>query len=149
MTWLADRELSVQLLSKIHEAINKLPVKTDPFAQFPLEIVGWHEYEETPIFVHREVIGASFYTWGAGDAERISRLFRTMGVMDYRPATRQEKLSIVEAAQQMPSWPYQGSVDIINGIVVVKLREYNPNQLLGMCQPPDDTNPVCLKYMPK
>jgi len=149
MTWLADRELSVQLLDRIHLAINKLPPKTDPFAQFPLEIVGWQEYQETPIFVHREVIGASFYTWGAGDAERVSRLFRTMGVMDYRPATRQEKLSIVEAAQQMPSWPYTGSVDIINGIVVVKLRDYNPNQLIGMCQPPDNTNPVCLKYMQK
>lgn len=149
MTWLADRELSVQLLQRIHIAINKLPVKTDPFAQFPLEIVGWHEYQETPIFVHREVIGASFYTWGAGDAERVSRLFRTMGVMDFRPATRQEKLSLVEATQQMPSWPYEGSVDIINGIIVVKLRDYNPNQLLGMCQPPDNSNPVCVKYISK
>jgi len=149
MSWLADRELSVLLLDKIQSAINKLPVKTDPFAQFPLEIVGWHEYLETPIFVHREVIGASFYTWGAGDAGRVTRLFRTMGVTDYRPATTQEKLSLVEATQHMPSWPYDGSVDIINGIVVVKLRDYNPNQILGMCQPPENNNPVCLKYMPK
>jgi hypothetical protein len=149
MTWLADRELSIQLLDKIHVAIKKLPVKTDPFVQFPLEIVGWLEYPETPIFVHREVIGSSFYTWGAGDAERVTRLFRTMGVIDFRPASNPEKLSIVETAQHMPFWPYEGSVDIVNGIVVVKLRDYNPNQLLSMCQPPDNNNPVCLKYLPK
>lgn len=149
MGWLADRELSVLLLDEIHVAINKLPTKTDPFAQLPLEIVGWHEYQETPIFVHREVIGASFYTWGAGDAGRISRLFRTMGEMDYRPATNQERLSVVEAAQQMPSWPYTGSVDVINGIIVVKLSNYNPNQFLSMCQAPDNNHPACLKYIPK
>jgi hypothetical protein len=149
MTWLADRELSVQILERIHTAINKLPYKTDPYSQLPLEIVGWSEYFETPIFIHREVIGASFYTWGAGDVERIVRLFKTMGVSDYRAATRPERISIVEAAQQMPFWPYEGSVDVMNGIIVVKLREYNPNQFISMCQPPEDTNPVCLKYMPQ
>jgi hypothetical protein len=148
MVWLADRELSVQLLDKIHEAINKLPRKTDPNVQIPLEIVGWSEYPETPVLVHREVIGSSFYTWGAGDVERIVKLFKSMGVSDYRYATHAEKISVVENAKLMPPWPYEGSVDIINGIVVVKLSEYNPNQFLNMCQPPDDINPVCMKYMP-
>jgi len=149
MSWLADRELSVQILNKVHDALNKLPVKTDPYKQLPLEIVGWHEYFETPIFVHREVIGASFYTWGAGDADRITRLFASMGVTDFRPASKQEKLSVVEGAKQMPSWPYTGSVDVINDIIVVKLRDYNPNQLMWMCEAPDENNPVCLKYAPK
>ena len=149
MTWQADRELSVQLLQRIHTAMNKLPTKTDPYVKLPLEVVGWLEYYESPIFIHREVIGSSFYTWGAGDAERIIRLMATMGVTDFRPATKQEKLSVVEAAQSMPSWPYDGSVDVVNGIIVIKLRNYNPNQLMWMCAAPDQSHPACLKYLPK
>lgn len=143
MTWLADRDLSVQLLGRIHEVTSQLPPKTDPYAQYPLEVVGWHEYRESPIFVHREVIGASFYTWGVADPERISRLFMTMGVTDFRPATNEEKLSVVEAAQAMPAWPYKGSVALINNIVVVKLSDYNPHEFEWMCQPPNHGHPAC------
>lgn len=149
MVWYADRELSVQMLNRIYIAINKLPQKTDPNAQFPLEIVGWLEYPQTPVLVQREVIGASFFKWNAGDVDRVVRLFETMGISDYRSATKQERLSVIEEAKSMPSWPYEGSVDIVNGIVVVKLRDYNSNQLMRICTPPDDNNPACLKYAPQ
>jgi hypothetical protein len=72
-----------------------------------------------------------------------------MGVTRYRAATREERLSVIEKAQAMPAWPYEGSVDVINGIIVIKFREYNPNQLAVICQPPLDTNPVCINNMPK
>jgi hypothetical protein len=149
MVWYADRELSVLMLDRIHAAISKMPQKADPNAQLPLELVGWLEYPQTPIMVQREVIGASFFKWSAGDVDRVVRLFQTMGVSNYRAANKQEKLSVIEGAKLMPSWPYEGSVDVINGIVVVKLRDYNPNQLMRMCAPPDENNPSCLKYAPQ
>lgn len=148
MTWEADRTLSTLLLKDIQTASNDLPIKTDPWAKLPIEIVGWHEYFESPIFVHREVIGASFYTWGAGDTDRVVKVFSAMGVKDYRAATPPERLSVIESSQKMPAWPYQGSVAVINGIIVVKLREYNPNQLVNICRPPLDSDPACLKYLP-
>ena len=149
MIWYADRELSVLMLDRIHAAISKMPQKADPNTQLPLELVGWLEYPQTPILVQREVIGASFFKWSAGDVDRVVRLFQTMGVFNYRAATKQEKLSVIEGAKAMPSWPYEGSVDVINGIVVVKLRDYNPNQLMRICSAPDENNPACLKYAPQ
>ncbi len=149
MVWQADRELSVRIQQQIARVLPKISPTNDPWQDFPVELVGWKEYPETAIFSQREVIGASFYKWAAGDVERVTRLFRTMGVDRFRPATREERLSVIEKAKAMPSWPYEGSVDVINGIIVVKLREYNPNQLMAICQPPYDTTDVCKKNYPQ
>ncbi|HSC76092.1 MAG TPA: glucosyltransferase domain-containing protein [Pseudomonadales bacterium] len=149
MVWQADRELSVQIQQRIAEVLPKVTPKSDRLAVYPIELVGWLEYTQNPIIVNREVIGSSFYKWGAGDVERTERLFKTMAVDRYRAATQQERLSVVEQAQNMPDWPYPGSVDVINGVIVIKFREYNnPNQFLAMCRPPFNTHPVCLKYLP-
>lgn len=148
MVWQADRELSLLLQQRIAEVLPKIAPTKDHHAVYPIEIVGWIEYPTTPIFVSREVVGASFYKWGAGDVERIERLFKTMGTTDYRAATKAQRLSVVEQAQKMPDWPYAGSVDVINGVIVIKFREYNPNQFLSMCRPPLDKDPVCVKNLP-
>lgn len=147
MVWQADRELSVKIQDRIGKVLPKIAPISNPFEVYPIEIVGWIEYPETPIFTQREVIGASFYKWAAGDVERTERLFRTMGVTRYRAATREERLSVIEKAHAMPAWPYEGSVDVINGIIVIKFREYNPNQLAVICQPPLDANPICVKSL--
>jgi hypothetical protein len=148
MVWKADRELSVKIQEQIAKVLPKIAPVSDPWAVYPIEIVGWIEYPETPIFTQREVVGASFYKWAAGDVERIERLFKTMGVYRFRAATHQERLSVIEKAKTMPSWPYEGSVDVINGVIVIKFREYNPNQLMVICQPPLDQDPVCIKNKP-
>jgi hypothetical protein len=148
MVWQADRELSVKIQDRIGAVLPKIAPVSNPHEVYPMEIVGWIEYPETSIFTQREVIGASFYKWAAGDVERVERLFRTMGVSRYRAATREERLSVIEKAQAMPAWPYEGSVDVINGIIVIKFREYNPNQLMVICQPPLDVTETCKRYMP-
>jgi hypothetical protein len=149
MVWQADRELSVKIQDRIGAVLPKIAPVSNPHEVYPIELVGWIEYPETSIFTQREVIGASFYKWAAGDVERVERLFRTMGVSRYRAATREERLSVVERAQAMPAWPYEGSVDVINGIIVIKLREYNPNQLMVICQPPLDVTETCKRYAPQ
>jgi len=149
MVWQADRELSTKIQQQIAKVLPKIAPVNDPNASYPMELVGWIEYPETPIFTQREVVGASFYKWAAGDVGRTEGLFKTMGIVKYRAATREERLSVIEQAQAMPSWPYEGSVDVINGIIVIKFREYNPNQLMVICQPPLDTTEVCKKYYPQ
>lgn len=149
MTWQADRELSVKIQQRIAEVLPRVDSTSNIDNVYAIEIVGWVERPETPIFIQREVIGASFYKWAAGDVERTALLFRTMGVTRYRAATKAERLTVVEKTKTMPSWPFPGSVDVINGIIVIKFREYNPNQFLAMCQPPLNTDPVCVANMPQ
>ncbi len=149
MVWQADRELSLSIQQRIATVLPKISPEKDHHAVYPIELVGWVEYTESPIFIQREVVGASFYKWAAGDVERVERLFRTMAVFNYRAATQAERISVVEEAKKMPDWPYDGSVDVINGVIVVKIREYNPNQFLSMCSPPFETDPVCVNNLPR
>lgn len=147
MTWQADREFSVMLMQRMGEVWHKMPPK-DIYSKYPMELVGVRELLPTPFIPHREVIGTSFYYWSAGDIQRVTDLLLTMGITDYKPATQQERLSVVEQAQTMPSWPAAGSVDVINGIIVVKVGPYNPHQIVSMCQPPEDKNSFCVKTLP-
>ncbi|HQQ62159.1 MAG TPA: glucosyltransferase domain-containing protein [Pseudomonadales bacterium] len=147
MTWQADREFSVMLMQRMGEVWHKLPPK-DIYSKYPMELVGVRELLPTPFIPHRDVIGTSFYYWSAGDLQRVTDLLLTMGITDYKPATQQQRLSVVEQAQAMPSWPDAGSVDVINGIIVVKVGPYNPHQIVSMCQPPEDKNSFCVKTVP-
>lgn len=145
MVWQSDREFSTRLLAEVEKVWYKLPPKTI-HDKYTIELVGVKFNFETPVLPQREVIGASFYNWAAGDINRITRLFLTMGVFDYTPATIEQRLSVAEQAMAMPAWPAAGSVDVINGIIVMKIGEYNPNQIASMCQKyPDDA--FCKKYM--
>jgi hypothetical protein len=147
MTWQADREFSVMLMQRMGQVWHKLPPK-DIYSKYPMELVGVRELLPTPFIPHREVIGTSFYYWSAGDIQRVTDLLMTMGITDYQPANQQQRLSVVEQAQAMPSWPHEGSVDVINGIIVVKIGPYNPHQIVSMCQPPEDKNSFCVKTVP-
>lgn len=147
MTWQADREFSVMLMQRMGQVWHKLPPK-DIYSKYPMELVGVRELLPTPFIPHREVIGTSFYYWSAGDIQRVTDLLLTMGITDYQPANQQQRLSVVEQAQAMPSWPNEGSVDVINGIIVVKIGPYNPHQIVSMCQPPEDKNSFCVKTVP-
>ena len=33
----------------------------------------------------------------------------------------------------MPVWPADGSVDVVNGVIVVKIGEYTPKQIMTLC----------------
>lgn len=141
MVWQADRELTVMILDRLGPLWGQLPDKSI-HSQYPLELVGTQHYFETPVFVERNSVGSSFYKWAAGDVDRVVKLLWTMGVFDYRSATREERLSVAEQANKMPIWPREGSVAVINGVFVIKLGDYNPGQLGTMCVPRDIT-PFC------
>lgn len=147
MAWQSDREFSVLLLDRMGRLWDKLPPK-DRFTQYPVELVGVRETFESPILLKKEVIGTSFYYWSAGSIDRMIDFLLTMGVFDYKPAVQQQRLSVVDAAEKMPEWPKEGSVDVVNGVIVVKIGPYNPHQIVSMCQPPEDKNDFCVKTVP-
>jgi len=154
LTWQADREFSVMLLDRINQVYYKLPPREKMLDEklgistkrYPLEIVGEREhYSESPVFMEREAIGASFYNWAPDEVRRRVALFGVMGNFDFWPANRTERRSIIGQALNMPSWPAAGSVDVINGVVVVKFGNYIPDQLSTLCLEVNDDNPSCQK----
>lgn len=133
MQWESDKAYSLQLLTDINKVWSELPTKTI-HGKYAVELVGVRYDPETPILINREVIGTSFYQWSAGDIHRVVGLLRTMGVTDYRGANLNERLKVVAAAKQMPKWPLPGSVQVIENVIVIKIDEYNPNQLMLICR---------------
>jgi len=151
LAWQADREFSVMLLERINHAAAQLP-KTDKVPskkkvvssrRFPLEIIGVKEkYVESPVFIQKNVIGASFYTWAPHEIRRQVTLFAMMGYPDYWPAKRSQKRGVLARALTMPVWPDEGSVAVHDGVIVVKLGDYHPRQANSICAP-EDTLPAC------
>lgn len=132
MQWQADRTFSVLLLERLNTLWDHLPPKS-AHDQYPVVLVGLRENFETPVFIRREVVGASFYKWDAGNVHRMISLFFSMGISDYRGGNSEEELAVADYGAKMPIWPRDGSVDIVDGIIVVKLSEYHPHQIQSMC----------------
>jgi len=157
LAWQADREFSVMLLERINQVYYKLPPREKILDEklgistkkYPIEIVGAKErYSESPLFMEREAIGASFYNWAPDEVRRRVALFGVMGNFDFWPATRTERRSVIGQVTNMPSWPNAGSIDVINGIVVVKFGNYIPDQIATLCLEEKDDNPYCQKLRP-
>jgi hypothetical protein len=127
MGWLSDRELTTRILDRVTEAMDASGAGDHDSIR--LELVGKLDRQPSPIFVQRSTVGVSFYDWGEGDVRRLSNLIKTMGYRNYKPALPAQRAAVVAVAQKMPVWPRAGSVQWANGVVVIKLSEYTPQQL--------------------
>ena len=84
-------------------------------------LVGMLQPGESPLYVQRELIGSSFYNTNGGNIGRVVSLWRSMRHFDFREATIDEALAAAGRAAAMPVWPADGSVDVVNGVIVVKI----------------------------
>lgn len=130
MNWKADQDLSLMIIQRIYDLWHKLPDHVPPY---PVVLVGAWRPVDTPLYINRDVIGASFFYWNGGSAERMVRLWFSMRQFDFRPASPEEELPVAEHAISMPVWPAAGAVDIVNGVIVVKIAEYSPYRIDVLC----------------
>lgn len=142
MAWQADRELTVRLLGRLDEIFDQLPEKDQENSR-RIELVGSYNIPDSSLWIHQETIGASFYNWDGGNPSRAASFMRTMGHFDFRPARISERRAIMERAYWLPSWPRQGSVAVIDGIIVIKLADYTNQQRSRLCGPGRTINPIC------
>lgn len=70
------------------------------------------------------VTGSSVFEWDSGNPERIIRYLQLGGFANFDLVGPRRRLEIIDAVEAMPAWPAEGSVDIVNGVVVVKFGEY-------------------------
>lgn len=131
--WQADKALSLLVLSEIQR--QGLPAKPER-GRYRLEVVGVPEFKQRPAFIKRESIGASLYVWDDGRAERIRYLYDSMGVDWFWAAKREDRKALIKHAETMPSWPLQGSINIVNDMILVKFSDYTQGQLLEICGSP-------------
>jgi hypothetical protein len=131
LTWKADQDLSLLILQRIHSQWHKLPQRGAPY---PVVLVGMLEARESPLYVQRDLIGSSFYHSNEGNVGRVVSLWRSMRHFDFRHASNPEAIGVAGRAIAMPVWPAEGSVDVIDGVIVVKIGDFTLSQILTLCE---------------
>jgi len=130
LTWKADQDLSLMILQRIHSQWRQLPERGPPYS---VVLVGMLEARESPLYVYRDHIGSSFYRSNGGNAGRVVSLWRSMRHFDFRDASNQEAIGVASKSALMPAWPAEGSVDVIDGVIVVKIGDFTVSQILELC----------------
>ncbi len=142
LSWKADQDLSLLILQRVHPVLQKLPDRSPPY---PVTLVGLLRHRESPLYIRRDLIGSSFYETNGGSTSRMLGLWRSMRHFDFRQASHEEMLAVAERAVFMPEWPAAGSVDVVNGVIVVKIGEYTPHQIMTLCESAP-TSDFCERY---
>lgn len=127
LSWEADKALTIRLLADLDQARPKLVIPQSQ--KIPLEIVGYYNRPPSELMIQSDTIGSSFYFWDYGNIQRIISVMNIMGVVEYAPASREQRQSIKKIVDNLPFWPNKGSVAFIEGIAVVKFSNYSDEQL--------------------
>ncbi|WP_244495370.1 glucosyltransferase domain-containing protein [Aurantimonas coralicida] len=139
LSWQDDQHLANRIMERV-AAID--PTILTPGQKTGFEMVGWYDRrsEWIPNIGPRTTLGYSFFRYSESPSRAVGA-FQIMGHPFFRPATNAERLQIAERAGAMPVWPAPGSVQVIDGVVVVKFHErYTNFQLSRYCptQPADE-----------
>jgi hypothetical protein len=133
LNWQADRELTVRLLARMD---NMELTRFEGGQSRPLALVGYKKRQESKLMIKSQdrydTIGASFYAWQGGSAERVVDLMKSMGVDYFYAASTEQQKVILAQTEAMPIWPLQGSVALVEGITVIKLSNYSESQLRSL-----------------
>lgn len=106
-----------------------------------LEVVGYYSNPSTPLIPKNETFGASFFEWDQGHAGRIVLFFKTLGYDDLQAAPMDKRIQMLNYVDSMPAWPEQGSIKIIDGVVLIKFGPYSATQKLSICNSIKELDP--------
>jgi len=106
-----------------HDIMASISESAPEYRQYPILFLGHYTVPRNPLVYHQQVIGSSFFEHDGGNLVRITAFLNTEGYALFYPT-----LDEYERAQQysidMPSWPDDGSINIINNnMIVVKLSD--------------------------
>jgi hypothetical protein len=124
----ADRLLANRIIDRM-DHLNLPSTTTHPF-----ELVGFLARDKSFIFLKKETLGASFFEWDAGNPGRVISFLKILGYTKLKGLSYQERLSLVPYTKEMPSWPADGSLKTIKGVIVLKLGEYSDYQKFTICE---------------
>jgi hypothetical protein len=126
----ADRLLATRLIERIENAKSEENVQELKY----IEIVGHPDRPGTELVPKLETFGASFFEWEQGNPARVVLFLQTIGYTDLYALPAEQRIQMIEFANDMPVWPQKGSIKIIDNTVLVKFGSYSYTQKLTMCK---------------
>lgn len=114
------------MAAAIHERISLSP-GFDPTRTYPVVVLGSAEtaFPRPP----SSTIGASFFEWDGGNPYRIVHYMRLLGYTNISDPTEKQMRSSARRLAEMPIWPAAGSVQLIDGAILLRLGR-TPNSTM-------------------
>jgi hypothetical protein len=81
------------------------------------------EYHQKFRLDKSEIFGGSIFHWGEADNYRVNNFFKLSNIGEFNMINKEQFDSVKDSINEMPIWPNEASVKMINGVVVVKLGE--------------------------
>lgn len=121
----------VALTHQLMHAIERTADKSATGGAVPFALVGTRRYGFDGQLKRTEQFGASFYEQDGGNVYRVAYFMKIQGAEMFQPVWLGHRPELIPAAKQMPIWPADGSVRLVNGVVLVKIGHPTPEQLKG------------------
>jgi len=113
-----DAALAAALIPRI-EAVGR-----PRFENFiPITVVGAWRHPPGGPYYRAEIFGTSFYEHGGGSPWRVAQHLRLLGMSNLRPVPLASIPESIEAIEAIPAWPAEGSVAVVNNVLVVKFGD--------------------------
>ena len=119
-------ESDVRIASSIMEEINQLENET---YSYPVVFIGKHSAELNNSCIKGDTIGYSFFEWDTDvepysffSTRRILGFMHTLGG-NYIQGNVEQFTMAREHSKSMNNWPMQGSIELHDGVVIVKLSD--------------------------
>lgn len=125
LTLEADKVVAERVLEKIYDVEPNFY-----YGKTPVAFIGFHYYgTRNQAIIHNEVFGGSFWTWDNGNPARMINFMKVMSglPMEARLANAEEFKAAKEYSKNMPIWPSKDSVQLHNGVVIVKFALHLPD----------------------
>lgn len=114
----------VKLAHQIGYQIQELNIGETP--NQPVVFIGSHARKKQDNIIKQEVLGYSFFEWDSGNPTRMMNFMKSLGYNYFAPTEEQRKLAL-HYSNEMPVWPYRGSVALVEDLIIVNLSE-NPEK---------------------
>ena len=124
----ADRELAGNILERFH---NLRATANTPIVY--LEVVGVPDWPKNQLTLQDDIFGASFFTWDQGNPVRVIAFLRSLGLPSLAVVPRDRQSELVPIARQLPNWPNDGSVALIDDVLVIKFGPHSEGQKRRIC----------------
>jgi Ca2+/Na+ antiporter len=112
-----DRELASQIYQRVASVIPDFNRQQT----YRIGFYGNHPFR-TP---YRQIEGstwpASFFAWDGGNAVRIVSFMTILGYSNFETLDGATRAALSPMAKRMPIWPAAGSVQVVDGVILVRL----------------------------
>lgn len=120
-TWTIQKH-DLLLAAALNDAILRVASPNDQ-GLIPVHFRGVRKPESDYHLLYSTTSGASFFEWDHGNTYRMIRYMHMVGYHRYMPAPKERHHELASTYDSMPSWPAEGSVKYVDGVVMVKLSE--------------------------